>query len=66
MVEKYFALQFIGKVIVIGIFAVAILSLIIMVIVQSIRWNHKIKLLKKQGFERYLHGVPAYCNLSES
>lgn len=62
MAEKYFTLKLIGEAAIIGFFILAIIILLVSAVVQDIRWNRKIKLLKKHDFERYLDGVAAYGN----
>ena len=59
MVEKYFTLKLIGEAAIIGVFVLAIIILLASAAVQDIRWNRKIKLLEKNGFVKYLRGVPS-------
>lgn len=62
MVEKYFTLKLIGEAAIIGLFVLAIVILLVSAVVQDIRWNRKIKLLEKNGFVKYLRGVPSVGN----
>lgn len=62
MVEKYFTLKLIGEAVIIGFFALVIIILLVSAAVQDIRWNRKIKLLEKNGFVKYLRGVPSVGN----
>ena len=55
MVEKYFTLKLIGEVAIIGFFAMVLSTVLSMGVVQNIKWKRKVKLLKDNGFERYLH-----------
>jgi len=57
MVEKYFMLKLIGEAAIIGFFAIAFSILLSIGVVQNIKWKRKIKLLKDNGFERYLHSA---------
>ena len=59
MVEKYFTLKLIGEAAIIGLFVLVIVILLVSAAVQDIRWNRKIKLLEKNGFVKYLRGVPS-------
>lgn len=59
MVEKYFTLKLIGEAVIIGFFVLVIIILLVSAAVQDIRWNRKIKLLEKNGFVKYLRGVPS-------
>ena len=59
MVEKYFTLKLIGKAVIIGFFVLVVVILLVSAAVQDIRWNRKIKLLEKNGFVKYLRGVPS-------
>ena len=58
MVEKYFTLKLIGEVAIIGFFVLVIIILLVSATIQNICWNRKIKLLEKNGFVKYLRGVP--------
>ena len=62
MVEKYFTLKLIGEALIIGFFVLVIIILLVSAAVQDIRWNRKIKLLEKNGFVKYLRGVPSVGN----
>jgi len=62
MVEKYFTLKLIGEVAIIGFFVLVIIILLVSTIIQNICWNRKIKLLEKNGFVKYLRGVPSIGN----
>lgn len=62
MVEKYFTLKLIGETAIIGLFVLAIIILLVSAAAQDIRWNRKIKLLEKNGFVKYLRGVPSVGN----
>mgnify|MGYP007069858161 CR=1 FL=1 len=62
MVERYFALKLIGTYVVIGIIVIIALAMIGSAVIQDICWNRKIKLLEKNGFEKYLRGVPSVGN----
>ena len=55
MVEKYFTLKIIGEAAIIGFFGMALSIVLSMGVIQSIKWKRKVKLLKENGFERYLH-----------
>lgn len=57
MVEKYFTLKLIGEALTIGFFVTAFSILLSMGVVQNIKWKRKVKLLKKNGFERYLYSA---------
>lgn len=59
MVEKYFTLKLIGEVVIIGFFVLVIIILLVSATIQNICWNRKIKLLEKNGFVKYLRGVPS-------
>ena len=59
MAEKYFTLKLIGEAVIIGFFVFVIIILLVSAAVQDIRWNRKIKLLEKNGFVKYLRGVPS-------
>ena len=59
MVEKYFTLKLIGEAAIIGFFAMALSIVLSTGVVQSIKWKRKVKLLKDNGFERYLHSAPS-------
>lgn len=62
MIEKYFTLKLIGEAAIIGFFVLVIIILLVSAAVQDIRWNRKIKLLEKNGFVKYLRGVPSVGN----
>jgi len=57
MVEKYFTLKLIGEAAIIGFFIMVFTILLSMGVVQNIKWKRKVKLLKDNGFERYLHSA---------
>lgn len=57
MVEKYFTLKLIGEAAIIGFFVMLISILLSIGVIQNIKWKRKIKLLKENGFERYLHSA---------
>lgn len=57
MVEKYFMLKLIGEAAIIGLFVTALSILLSLGVVHNIKWKRKIKLLKENGFERYLHSA---------
>lgn len=59
MVEKYFALKLIDVYVGVGYFVILTIGVIGVAIVKSIRLNRKIKLLEKNGFKKYLRGVPS-------
>ena len=61
--DKYFTFKFYTE-FVIPIVIVGILFTIwlILTVVNSMKWNRKIALLKKYGYERYLHGVASVGN----
>ena len=59
MIEKYFTLKLIGEAVIIGFFVLVIIILLVSAAVQDIRWKRKIKLLEKNGFVKYLRGVPS-------
>lgn len=59
MVEKYFTLKLIGEAAIIGFFVTALLMLLSLGVIQNIKWKRKVKLLKKNGFERYLRSAPS-------
>lgn len=62
MVEKYFAIKLIGEFIVSGLLIIAGITVIAVSVIRVNRQNRKIKLLEKNGFEKYLRGVPAMGN----
>ena len=62
MIEKYFTLKLFGEYIGIGIIVIIVLAMIGSAVIQDIRWSRKIKLLEKNGFEKYLRGVPSVGN----
>ena len=57
MVEKYFTLKLIGEAAIIGFFGMVLSIVLSTGIVQNIKWKRKVKLLKENGFERYLHSA---------
>lgn len=57
MVEKYFTLKLLGEAANIGFYVMVLLIVLSIGVVQSIKWKRKVKLLKKNGFERYLHSA---------
>lgn len=57
MVENYFTLKLIGEAAIIGFFAITLSIVLSTGVVQSIKWKRKVKLLKDNGFERYLHSA---------
>lgn len=57
MVEKYFMFKLIGEAAIIGFFVTALSILLSMGVIQNIKWKRKVKLLKENGFERYLHSA---------
>lgn len=57
MVERFFTLKLIGEAAIIGFFVMALSIVLSTGIVQSIKWKRKVKLLKENGFERYLHSA---------
>lgn len=57
MVEKYFTLKLIGEAAIIGLFVTALSILLSLGVVHNIKWKRKTKLLKDNGFERYLHSA---------
>lgn len=59
MVEKYFALKLIDVYVGVGYFVILTIGVIGVAVVKSIRLNRKIKLLEKNGFKKYLRGVPS-------
>lgn len=59
MVEKYFTLKLIGEAAIIGFFVMALSTVLSIGVIQSIKWKRKVKLLKDNGFERYLHSAPS-------
>ena len=59
MVEKYFTLKLIGEAAIIGLFVMALSILLSLGVIQNIKWKRKVKLLKDNGFERYLHSAPS-------
>lgn len=59
MVEKYFTLKLIGEAAIIGFFVMALSIVLSIGAIQSIKWKRKVKLLKDNGFERYLHSAPS-------
>ena len=66
MVERFFTLKLIGEAAIIGFYVMAFSILLSIGAIQSIKWKRKVKLLKDNGFERYLHsgrsiyGSPTY------
>ena len=62
MVERYFALKLTGTYIMIGVIVIIASAIFINAAIQDIRWNRKIKLLERNCFEKYLHGVPSVGN----
>ena len=59
MIEKYFTLKLIGEAVIIGFFVLVVVILLVSAAVQDVCWNRKIKLLEKNGFIKYLRGVPS-------
>ena len=59
MIEEYFTLRFFSIVAGIGIVALIVLIVFISVVITSLRWRRKISLLRKNGYEQYLHHVPS-------
>ena len=57
MIEKYFTLKLLGEAANIGFYVMVLLIVLSIGVVQSIKWKRKVKLLKKNGFERYLHSA---------
>lgn len=57
MIEKYFTLKLVYEAAIIGFFVMALSIVLSMGVVQNIKWKRKVKLLKDNGFERYLHSA---------
>ncbi len=57
MQETWFTLKVLGIIIPIVIAVLIFVICFIVEIINRIKWNRKIKLLKKLGYERYLDGV---------
>lgn len=59
MTEKYFALRVFEAYAGIAIIAAIIIIVVVKTAIDSFRWNRKTSLLERNGYERYLHGVPS-------
>lgn len=63
MIELWAKLEIWSKFIIpIAIFIIAFLLFVVACIIDSYKWNRKIKWLKAHNFERYLIGVPSVGN----
>lgn len=46
----------------IAIFLLIMLIVFLYILIDSFKWNRKVKFLKKNGYTRYLVGVPSFGN----